>query len=91
MLPLRKIGFGDTLEREIIGFRRTTGKDDFCGTCANSGGDGFPSSSYCRFRRPSILMSGTSWIAKMLGKIWQHCLEDARIYRRCGMSIEINW
>ena len=92
-LPILRVGAGEmcgALDREIVRFGRARGEDDLARIGLDQRGD-FAAGALDRLGGdPAIRVAGAVRVAEMLGEVRQHRLEDARVYRRRRLVVEID-
>jgi hypothetical protein len=81
--------FGDAADRQIVAFGGAAGEHDFVGVGANRSRDGFAGD----IDGVACLMSksvNAMWVAKLLGEVRQHGLDDARVDACRGVVVHVN-
>src|SRR6185312_8010773 len=90
VIPFFGVHLGDALDREIVGFGRAGGEDDFAGGGADEVGDLFAGLVHGLFGDPAELVIAAGGIAEVLREVGQHGVENARVHRRRRVVVEIN-
>src|SRR5262245_38835619 len=90
MVALVTISPGDPLQGQVIRFRGATREDNLFWLGPNEGGNLLAGCMYCLFGFPAIAVRAARGIAKFVGEVWHHRLEDGWINGRRGLVIEVN-
>src|SRR5262245_12808832 len=91
MIPLVTVRLCDSFDSQVVGLRRTAGKDNFPGRgCVNQPGDLLPRYVDGRFALPPKGMTPARRIAELFPKVGQHGFQYPRIHRSGRMIIHIN-
>ncbi len=92
-LPILRVGAGEmrhALDRKIVRFGRARGEDDLARIGLDQRRDLAPGALNGLGGDAAIRVAGAVRVAKMLGKVRQHRLEDARVDRRRRLVVEID-
>src|SRR6266849_7832482 len=90
VIALLAVHLGDTLDHQVVGFGRATGKDDFLGRCADQRSDLRTRILYRLFAGPAEGVIAACGVAELLREIGQHRVDNTRIHRSGRMIVQVN-